>query len=397
MKLDKLKAKRAPAPAPAPAQAGSVAIESTVGQESTVETDTVLSDAKPSESRTPFSMNDLYLSKPNEDTAQLVDANNSNVELPSGIVLFCAKPSEFYVRPQVRSQISDIDIDDMADSLYENGQYQPIKVAPRETTGEYAGKYRVLIGGTRHAGAVKLEETGRDFKLWAIVDPSAPAWGSAELIIMQVRENTDRHDLPIYDKAIAVKKLIELGMSDKEIAEALGWFLKSSGEEKKPDYNQVGNFRHALSLPDEALELLRDGIIRDIVSAATLSKIYEIDAVKGSQLTQIISKSGISRDRLLNELRKSKAGPEVPEEKSQVVNAPKTKQVVVTDEAPKPVVNKEIPAEKLPRILVEWNLKSAELIFDPEIPSKQAKIKVAKTGDEITVDLSDLKIIKIEY
>lgn len=350
-----------------------------------------------------FSMSDLYLTNAGiGQEVTLVDSNKNVIDEAHGIKLFKSKASSFYVMPQVRSEIADDEVDSMADSLLANGQYQPVKVAPPDQFGEHKGKYRVIIGGTRHAGASKLEEMGHDFELWAIVDPEAPEVGSPELIIMQMRENTDRNDLPIYDKAFAVQALIKNGLSDKEIAESLGWYLKKTGEEKAPDYNQVKNFRHALNLPDEAMELLRDQIIRDVVSAATLSKIYEIDPQKGSQLTQMISKQGMSRDRLLAELKKSKEifeqkengqGTDNQNEKPQ---KPKVENSSGKKEEAKKVT--EIEAQTaLPRILVEWHLKSAELIFDAETPAKQARIKMAKTGDEVTVDVSDLKILKIEY
>lgn len=346
---------------------------------------------------------EMFLSRQSENGVVLVDKENKRLETKGGR-LFKARPSMFYVAPQIRSSLDDVAVAEMAESL-RGGQLQPIKVAPAHTDGPYSGKHRVLVGNHRHAGGLLLEEQGETFELWAWLDDNeiVPEVGSAELVVMQWRENEDRNPLCLYDKIKAVNSLVTHGYSDKRIAEELGLFSRKKDGGREPNYDAVQNYKHAMDLPEEALEQIRNGAFgEDLLSAATLSKIYREDPAKGDQLTKIVATTKLPRERFLTELRKSKERTEgtINGDSQQKAKTPPTvKTALDVSGVGVELLSGEPEAGKqsLPKeISIEWRLKKGILLFNANNAPGTHQIRLSN-GDVVIADFEDIKITNITY
>ncbi len=119
-----------------------------------------------------------------------------------------------------RSEIPDADVEDMADTLGDRGQLQPIRVRLPATPG---GKHRILIGELRWRGVGLAIERGawpadRPLRCQLVSETDA-----LQLVLMRMDENLRRHDLHELDEGRGFKRLRdEFGRSTAQIAELFG-------------------------------------------------------------------------------------------------------------------------------------------------------------------------------
>lgn len=140
-------------------------------------------------------------------------------------------------RVQPRARFDGGDLDELAESIKAQGVVQPIVVTPR-TDGDYtivAGERRWRAAG--RAGLAEVPVAIREVE------------DDRQLLEMALVENLQRTDLNPVEEGEAYRKLSEdFGLSHEEIAIRVGKGRTS-----------VSNALRLLRLPDEVLELLREG------------------------------------------------------------------------------------------------------------------------------------------
>ena len=106
-----------------------------------------------------------------------------------------------------RGSISPIDVIDLVRDIERDGLISPVVVQPY--TGEY--KYRLIAGYRRF----KAHEILKWKTIRALINPNMD---ESYVRILNLRENINRKDLNILQEALAIEKLLTLGMSIKEVA-----------------------------------------------------------------------------------------------------------------------------------------------------------------------------------
>jgi len=204
-------------------------------------------------------------------------------------------PEQCYCEKQVRTVFDERDINELTQSLKNTWQQQAIVVYPADEHG----LYKIDKGERRWRAAKKIE----GFKLKAIVDTQAPRRNRLHQILGQLVENDSRVNLPIIDMANALDKLVELGLSQDEIAIKLGWVTASS----KPNRNKVCRILSVLKLPEEGIALVKDNIVTDLVTLELFRKLHEMNNDRFNELCDLSRENnGISRKELEIELKETK-------------------------------------------------------------------------------------------
>lgn len=138
---------------------------------------------------------------------------------------------------QPRRNFDSESLSQLADSIAQNGVLQPVLVRASTQTGFYQ-----LIAGERRWRASKMAGMN---EIPAIV-VEADELKSAQYALI---ENIQREDLDAWEEASAYERMIrEFGLSQEELAQSLG---KSR--------SAVANALRLLDLPEEIVEMLRDG------------------------------------------------------------------------------------------------------------------------------------------
>ena len=138
-------------------------------------------------------------------------------------------PELLYPDPEnVRSEIDPAKIDEMAETIKERGQLQPITVAPRDADG----RYRIKFGERRWRACQKLGVQVR-----AIVDKTDDI---EQVRVNQFIENDQREDLSTADMIRFVTGQVAKGRSLAELARATGrnrtLLTRYQGLARAPDY-----------------------------------------------------------------------------------------------------------------------------------------------------------------
>lgn len=164
-------------------------------------------------------------------------------------------------RTNVRRREITADLDDLARSIQEIGQQQPIVVQPRR------GRYEVLIGQRRYLAAKKLGLAS----IVALV-PSRP-FDETEAVLVSLSENVHRRDLEPADKAEAIAFLHQelggvsavakrVGISEPTVRKWLGYRavpepLRRLVEEKKISVPTALRITQHIPEVDRAEEMAR--------------------------------------------------------------------------------------------------------------------------------------------
>ncbi|MBQ2183483.1 MAG: ParB/RepB/Spo0J family partition protein, partial [Lachnospiraceae bacterium] len=131
---------------------------------------------------------------------------NSYVEIPI---------ADIELEKNIRDTYSDDSLEELGESIVENGQIQPIVVTPKN------GKYVVKVGHRRYKACLL-----KDVKtVKCLVEDDFTS--EKDRIVIQAIENEQRLNLSSRERESYIAKLIDLGMSQTEIAKALhktkGW------------------------------------------------------------------------------------------------------------------------------------------------------------------------------
>lgn len=139
------------------------------------------------------------------------------------------EPDQVYPDPNnVRREIDQTTIDEMAVTISERGQLQPITLAPKDEEG----RYRILFGERRWRACQKL-----GIKVRAIVSKSDDL---SQVRIDQFIENDQREDLSTADMIAFVTGQVAEGRNLSELARLTGrnrtLLTRYQGLAKAPDY-----------------------------------------------------------------------------------------------------------------------------------------------------------------
>ena len=145
--------------------------------------------------------------------------------------------SEIRHDQNVRQELVAEEVDALAQSIALLGQLVPVSVRPDTENGTY-----VLIAG--HKRYVALAQLGHT-EIRAEVRPDGES-ETAE----RAAENVVRSSLNPYEEAIAVKAMLERGLSEDGAAQALGW----------PKQRVTARVK-LLELPEQAQQLTGQGVI----------------------------------------------------------------------------------------------------------------------------------------
>ncbi|MBQ8840035.1 MAG: ParB/RepB/Spo0J family partition protein [Clostridia bacterium] len=139
---------------------------------------------------------------------------------------------------QPRKHFNDESLEELAESIRQNGLIQPIVVR------ESGGGFYQIVAGERRWRASKL--AGLSEVSAIVID--ADAQKASELAII---ENIQREDLNAYEEAFAYKSLIdEYNLTQEEVAKKVSKARTT-----------ITNALRLLELPDEVLEMLKTGDI----------------------------------------------------------------------------------------------------------------------------------------
>lgn len=182
------------------------------------------------------------------------DENGNPTNLPEGVTIdsdgtLWANPADFIANPkQPRTEFDQKKLEELADSIRENGIIEPIIIEPTD-----GGKFYIVAGERRTrasllAGLSKVPVQIRKFD---------------EIQRLQVAliENIQRADLNPIDEAQAYYNLMELGeLTHEEVAKRVG-----------KNRSTVTNAVRLLKLPDDMKKSLIDGQISSGHARALLS------------------------------------------------------------------------------------------------------------------------------
>ncbi len=139
---------------------------------------------------------------------------------------------------QPRRDFVEADLDSLAASIREKGIIQPLVVRPHPNVG---GSYQIVAGERRWRAAQKAQLHDipvviRDFT-------------EVEMLEIAIIENIQRAELNAVEEALAYRELMnKFGHTQDKLSEVLG---KSR--------SHIANLLRLLNLPDDVLELLRNG------------------------------------------------------------------------------------------------------------------------------------------
>lgn len=195
-------------------------------------------------------------------------ANNANhIKVP----LSCLK-----ITDNVRMNFDEAEIEELANSIRQNGLMNPITVRPPETDADGNKTYEVIAGGRRIRAHQWLCEHGDDFSLIECCIRTGDKWA------LQMIENIQRTDLTPREKENAVAKALEEGLTQTQIADKL-----SKPIQWVSDIVAGAKIR---KVADAA------GLNTEEITTKTLSQLRSIPEEKlESCLTQLIAEGGTYR------------------------------------------------------------------------------------------------------
>jgi ParB family chromosome partitioning protein len=197
---------------------------------------------------------DAIISRVNND----LPAGESIVKIPIDDII----PNRF----QPRQNFDDESIKELAQSIKESGLTQPIIV-----TKINENKYEIIAGERRYRACKQLG--------WKEIDAIIKSnINDNKKIILSFIENIQREDLNPIEKATAYSKMIEMGISQNEIADYCG---KSKGS--------ISNTLRLLELDPEIIEGIKNNLITE-GHARALLQIPDIEERKRAYQKIIVEK-----------------------------------------------------------------------------------------------------------
>ena len=166
---------------------------------------------------------------------------------------------------QPRKRFEQGDLDDLAASIKEKGVIQPLIVRVLDN-----GRFQIVAGERRWRAA----QMANLHELPVVIRQ----FSDAEVLEVAIIENIQRADLNPMEEALGYRQLMDrFGHTQEKMAEALG---KSR--------SHIANLLRLLNLPDDVIELVRDGSLSSGHARALVT------ADNASELAKLIVKGGLS-------------------------------------------------------------------------------------------------------
>jgi ParB/RepB/Spo0J family partition protein len=192
----------------------------------------------------------------------------------------------------VPENVRDLDVahvDALAQSIALQGLLSPVTIAPADREAADRGFDHVLVAGFhRHAAVRKLQHDSIDAVLRVDRDGDAQVTAAA-IAAARATENIARKQLNPYEEAIAVKAMLDSGLSADGTAQALGW-----------NKAKVTVRSRLLQLPVLAQRLIGDGVL-GVASVDTLLSIGQVSPEILNVLVAHLAASGPAASRFVRE------------------------------------------------------------------------------------------------
>lgn len=214
----------------------------------------------------------------------------SKKEAVAGPELVDIGPELILADANVRYNLKRTRLDTLKAAIMEAGRVtEPIEIEPLETP---VGKaiYRLTVGHYRHAAVTELNKEGAGLLLPAQVVATASPLKRLE---RQISENLDREDFSPMDKAIAMKALLDLGMSKADVRARFGVPGGRKGMKVQPLSNSSVNIHLSfLDFSKAIQEKIHDGRIgilgaMELVKAKPEKRAEIIETIETERLAQI--------------------------------------------------------------------------------------------------------------
>lgn len=164
-------------------------------------------------------------------------------------------PAMITVGSNTRLKLKPTKIASLAADIREVGRVlEPVGVEEMASSG-----FELIYGRYRHAAVEMLNKDGYDIQLPAIVYADLQP---ADRLRMQISENLKREDLSLVDKAIAMKALLDSGMSKVEVRNVFASAGGRKGNAVQPMSNIYLNSHLAiLTLSKSLQDKIDDGVL----------------------------------------------------------------------------------------------------------------------------------------
>lgn len=273
--------------------------------------------------------------------------------------------SRFSLKP------NENDVQRLMDSILEHGGVmEPVEVTELAKADRKNGfTHRLTFGFNRHAAVSRLNvEQGAAMTLPCIVRDSETA---QERVKRQVAENNDRATLSPMDKSVAIKRLLDTGLSKADVRRIFSASGGRKGAKVQPMSSAMLNILINLSdLPKSIQQDIHDGLIG--VEGA-----YQLGKVPPDKRQAVIDRAKKDRLAVIEQEEKDEARFIAAEARVVEVEA-KIKTVEVEVETAKTEVGS---AEQLVKDRIE-EMKSVKVaIANMEIPSGPAEVEAIKAAE----------------
>lgn len=194
-------------------------------------------------------------------------------------------PTDILANDNIRFGLKDHRVTPLAEDIKARGVMNPISVERLDPAVDGCN-YRVITGHYRTAAVRSLNEAGGSFLLPAIVRSVA---SDADRILSQIAENNQRENLSPMDKATAMKKMRDAGISEVEIRKAFATPGGKKGLELKPCSNaHVHMTIKMLEFPKPIQRKIHDGLI-------TVGAAYDLTRYPSEKWEKILSQVEAAR------------------------------------------------------------------------------------------------------
>jgi ParB/RepB/Spo0J family partition protein len=177
------------------------------------------------------------------------------------------------------------EIDELKSSIMASGLLQPFGVTPKTNKDNEEPRYYIVYGFRRYLSICKIrEELGPD--AWATVDVVLNEGTLEELRDRNFKENMDRDDLKPYEIADHIKKMVNSGIEQRDIAKRLGrpqsWVSYHYKAASKLNTNAWNAFKEGDLTLEQALHIAdipeddQTEVVEQVLGAETRSEARQV-------------------------------------------------------------------------------------------------------------------------
>jgi ParB/RepB/Spo0J family partition protein len=275
-------------------------------------------------------------------------------------------------------------VDSLAKSILERGEVlEPVEVEALDKQSENGHRYRLTTGFYRLAAVAALNLTGAGLTVPAIVRPIPTP---QERLRRQLAENMERENQSPMDQAVAIRSLLDSGLTKMEVREIFARPGGRKGNKVQPASNSFINMTLSfLELPKGIQEKIHDGRVG--VAAA-----YELTKVPAEKRTQVLERAEADRQKALEQEEKDEEKL-LAQEKKQAEDKAKRDALLkeVTDAEGKVTAAKTLLAERTKLAERAYDLSKAK---HPDAKAKKEAISSFKKAEQDR-QLSEADVIAV--